>query len=98
MNQIKGIEYPIKHANEIDVINLSLENANSPALNKVIDQAMKEGITVVAVAGNYGRDASTTSPANDPNLLTVSAIADTDGKCEGLGPVVPPDFENKANV
>lgn len=94
MNQIKGIEYAIKHANEIDVINLSLENANSPALNKVIDQAMKAGITVVAAAGNYGRDASTTSPANDPNVLTVSAIADTDGKCGGHGPVVPPDFEN----
>lgn len=94
MNQIKGIEYAIKHANEIDVINLSLENANSPALNKVIDQAMKAGVTVVAAAGNYGRDASTTSPANDPNVLTVSAIADTDGKCGGLGPVVPPDFEN----
>ena len=28
-------------------------------------------------------------------MLTVSAIADTDGKCGGLGPVVPPDFENK---
>jgi hypothetical protein len=93
LNQIKGIEYAIKHADEIDVINLSIENPNSPTLNKIIDEAVKAGITVVASAGNYGKDASQTSPANNPNVITVSAIADTDGKCGGLGPDLPPDYE-----
>jgi subtilisin family serine protease len=84
-NQIKGIEYAIRHANEIDVLNISIENPNSPALNSIINAAVKAGITVVVSAGNSGQNASTTSPANDPNVLTVSAIADTDGKCGGLG-------------
>ena len=84
-NQIKGVEYAIKHANEIDVLNISIENPNSPALNNIISEAVKAGITVVVAAGNYGRDASTTTPANNPNVLTVSAIGDSDGKCGSLG-------------
>jgi subtilisin family serine protease len=85
-NQMKGIEYAIKHADEIDVLNISIENPNSPALNSIIDEAVKAGITVVVSAGNYGKDASLTSPANDPNVLTVSAIADSDGVCGAVGP------------
>ena len=88
-DQIKGMDYIIKHADEIDVLNLSLENPNSPALNKMINKAIEAGITVVAAAGNYGKDASTTTPANNPYALTVSAIGDSDGKCGGLGPVLP---------
>jgi subtilisin family serine protease len=85
-NQIKGIEYAIQHANEIDVLNISIENPNSPALNSIIDAAVRAGITVVVSAGNYGKDASLTSPANNPNVLTVSAVADSDGVCGAAGP------------
>jgi subtilisin len=89
LNQIKGIEYAIEHADEIDVLNISIENKNSASINRVIDQAVKAGITVVVGAGNYGQDASNTSPANNPNIVSVSAIADIDGKCGGLGPSLP---------
>ena len=85
-NQIKGIEYAIQHADEIDVLNISIENPNSPALNSIIDTAIKAGITVVVSAGNYGKDASSTTPANNPNVLTVSAIGDSDGVCGAAGP------------
>jgi subtilisin family serine protease len=85
-NQIKGVDYAIQHADEIDVLNISIENPNSPALNSIIDAAVKAGITVVVSAGNYGKDASLTSPANNPNVLTVSAIADSDGVCGAAGP------------
>jgi hypothetical protein len=87
-NQMKGIEYAIKHADEIDVLNISVENPNSSALNNIISEAVKAGITVVVSAGNYGRDASTTTPANNPNVLAVSAIGDSDGKCGSKGPAV----------
>ena len=40
----------------------------------------------MATAGNEHEDASTFSPANNPNLIAVSAIADSDGKCGGMGP------------
>ena len=89
LNQMKGIEYAIEHADEIDVLNISVENPNSTSLNRVIDEAVKAGIIVVVSAGNYGKDASSTTPANNPNVLTVSAIADTDGKCGGFGPTLP---------
>jgi subtilisin family serine protease len=84
-NQIKGIEYAIKHANEIDVLNISIENLNSPALNAIIKEAVKAGITVVAAAGNSGKSASQVSPANSPDVVTVSAIGDSDGKCGSNG-------------
>ena len=83
---MKGIEYAIQHADEIDVLNISVESLNSPALNSMIDEAVKAGITVVVSAGNHGKDASSTSPANNPSVLTVSAIADSDGICGGAGP------------
>ena len=35
------------------------------------------------------QDAFTTTPASNPNILTVSAIGDSDGKCGGLGPALP---------
>jgi hypothetical protein len=85
-NQIKGVEYAIQHANEIDVLNISVENPNSPALNNIINAAVKAGITVVVSAGNYGKDASATTPANNPNVITVSAIGDSDGVCGAAGP------------
>lgn len=85
-NQIKGVEYAIQHANEIDVLNISVENPNSSAPNNIINAAVKAGITVVVSAGNYGKDASATTPANNPNVITVSAIADSDGVCGAVGP------------
>jgi subtilisin family serine protease len=85
-DQIKGIEYATKHADEIDVLNISIENPNSPALNNAVAEAVKAGITVVASSGNYGIDASSTSPANSAYVLAVSAIGDSDGICGGSGP------------
>jgi subtilisin family serine protease len=93
-NQIKGVEYAIQHADEIDVLNISIENPNSPALNNIINAAIKAGITVVVSAGNYGKDASATTPANNPNVLTVSAIADSDGICGGAGPDLTVEGDN----
>jgi subtilisin family serine protease len=87
-DQIKGIEYATKHADEIDILNISIENPNSPALNNAISEAFNAGITVVVSAGNYGVNANSTSPANSPDVLTVSAIGDSDGKCGGAGPVL----------
>ena len=37
------------------------------------------------LAGNIHIDASSFSPANNPGVITVSAMADDDGKCGSLG-------------
>ena len=84
-DMIKGVEYITQHADEIDVVNISVETPFLPALNRAISASIKAGVTYVVAAGNYGQDASTTSPASNPDVITVSAIADSDGKCGGLG-------------
>jgi subtilisin family serine protease len=93
---IKGVEYITQHADEIDVVNISVETPLSPALNRAISASIKEGVTYVVAAGNYGRDASTTSPASNPDTISVSAIADSDGKCGGTGPEL--NAENVENA
>jgi subtilisin family serine protease len=94
-DMIKGIAYVTEHADEIDVVNISVETPFSPALNRAISASIKEGVTYVVAAGNYGQDAATTSPASSPDVITVSAIADSDGKCGGLGPA--PDLKNSTD-
>jgi subtilisin family serine protease len=92
---IKGVAYVTEHADEIDVANISVETPLSPALNRAISGSTKAGVTYVVAAGNYGQDAATTSPASSPDAITVSAIADSDGKCGGVGPA--PDLENSTD-
>jgi subtilisin family serine protease len=58
----------------------------SLALDSAINNAVAAGITFVVAAGNGNKDASLFSPANNPNVITVSAIADSDGKCGARGP------------
>lgn len=83
---ISGIDYVTSHASQIDVVNLSLGcECTSNALNDAITRAVNAGVTFVVAAGNSGKDAKTFSPANHPKVIAVSAIADTDGKCGGLG-------------
>jgi subtilisin family serine protease len=87
-DQIKGLEYATQHADEIDVLNISIENPNSPALNNAIREAVNAGITVVVAAGNNGSNAASSSPANSPDVLSVSAIGDSDGQCGSEGPAL----------
>ena len=84
---IAGIDYVTQHANEIDVANLSFGcKCHSNALDLAIHNSVAAGITYVVSAGNSASDASAFSPSNHPDAISVSAIADSDGKCGGLGP------------
>ena len=83
---IKGIDYIRQYVSQIEVANLSLScQCKSTAFDTAINNAVKAGITFVVAAGNSGKDASTFSPANNPNVITVSAIGDSDGKCGAKG-------------
>jgi subtilisin len=84
---IAGIDYVTQHADEIDAANLSFGcKCPSKALDTAIHNSVAAGITYVVAAGNSASDASVFSPASNPDVIAVSAIADSDGKCGGLGP------------
>ena len=83
---IAGIDYVTAHSDEIDVVNLSFGcECSSPALDAAINSAVQAGIVFVVAAGNDHKDASSFSPARNPNVIAVSAMADSDGKCGGQG-------------
>ena len=87
---IEGIDYVTQNAGQIDTANLSFGcKCTSFALDTAINNAVAAGVTFVVAAGNSGEDASLWSPASNPNVITVAAIADSDGKCGGLGPQTP---------
>lgn len=71
--------------NDIQVANMSLGGGYNQALNDAVSNATQQGIVMVVAAGNEGDDASTHSPASEPDAITVSALADSDGLPGGLG-------------
>ena len=48
---------------------------------------MKAGVTYTAAAGNEAVDAKSVVPASFPEVIAVSAIVDTDGKCGGVSSI-----------
>ncbi|HET7642326.1 MAG TPA: S8 family serine peptidase, partial [Nitrososphaeraceae archaeon] len=69
--------------------NYSIENPYSKLFEKAISESVKAGVPYVVAAGNFAKNATlTTSPASNPDVITVSAIGDSDGKCGGLGPLL----------
>ena len=83
---IAGVDWVTSHANEIDVANMSLGcGGSSQAMKDSIAASTAEGVTYAVAAGNDDSDAGTTSPADAPYAITVSAIADFDGIGGGLG-------------
>jgi subtilisin family serine protease len=53
---------------------------SSSALDQALTKSTEAGVVYVVAAGNSAKDASTFSPANHPKVITVSAMADFDGK------------------
>ncbi len=58
---------------------------NGDVIHQAICRLVDAGVTVVAAAGNNSFNASKLIPASYNEVITVSALADTDGKPGGLG-------------
>ncbi|HET8862223.1 MAG TPA: S8 family serine peptidase [Solirubrobacterales bacterium] len=67
--------------NDVDVANMSLScGCPLPALDEAIEASTEAGVVYVVAAGNSASDAKAFSPASNPDVITVSALADYDGK------------------
>ena len=83
---LAGIDAVTIKASEIEVANMSLGFVGySQAINDAIANSTDAGVTWVVAAVNDGILASEFSPANSPDVITVSALADFDGLPGGLG-------------
>ena len=81
---IAGIDWATARPGAIDVINMSLSGrGHLDSLDRAIDNALGAGIAVVVAAGNNSGDAVDVIPANHPDVLAVSALADTNGVSGG---------------
>ncbi|HZQ75704.1 MAG TPA: S8 family serine peptidase [Acidimicrobiia bacterium] len=93
-----GLEWVADNAAAIDVVNISLGGPGNDAdcgagaydalalEHAAICRIVGAGVVAVAAAGNSGQDAAGTNPAGFPEVITVSASVDTDGRPGGLGP------------
>jgi subtilisin family serine protease len=81
---IAAIDWVTANANQIEVANMSLGFEGSlSAIDTAIANSVRAGVVYTVAAGNSAADASTFSPANHPDVITVSAIADFDGRGGG---------------
>jgi subtilisin family serine protease len=91
---LSGIDYVLQNADTIDVVNLSLggfcpawePECESSVYESSINDLINAGVVVVVAAGNDANPADWYVPARFQNVITVSSISDTDGKCGGMGP------------
>jgi len=87
---IGGIDWVTGNADQIEVANMSLGcECSSSAMDTAIANSVAAGVVYAVAAGNSDKDASTFSPANHPDVITVSAVADSDGQGGALGPDTP---------
>ncbi len=80
----------------IKVVNMSLNGSgandgncgqtNADPEHRAICASVAKGLTYTVSAGNSQKDFATSIPAAYPEVLTVTAMTDTDGKPDGVGP------------
>jgi subtilisin family serine protease/sugar lactone lactonase YvrE len=79
-----GVDWVRAHASEIEVANMSLGCfCSMPAVEEAVTAAVNAGVVITVAAGNEGATVEGVSPAQNPNVITVSALADYDGKAGG---------------
>lgn len=92
---VTSTRYDNDSKNDIDVANLSLGGvgtddgncgkSDNDVLHQAICKSVEAGVTYVVAAGNDHEDASTLIPAAYSEVITVSAVADADGRSGGAG-------------
>lgn len=92
---IKGVDWVTQNRDKIAVVNMSMGgpgaddgncgNTNGDALHKAICKSVATGVVYVVAAGNDADNVAKHIPAAYEEVITVSAMADSDGKPNGTG-------------
>jgi subtilisin len=92
---ICGVDWVTEHAATIEVANMSLGGsgtepsgrgcATGDAFHDAVCSSVAAGVTYTVAAGNEADDAANHVPAAYDEVITLSALADFDGKPGGLG-------------
>jgi subtilisin len=92
---ICGVDWVTRNAGTIEVANMSLGGsgtepaksgcATRDAYHDAICRSVAVGVTYVVAAGNSSADARNHVPAAYDEVITVSALSDSDGKTGGIG-------------
>lgn len=61
-------------AQQVDVLNLSLETGENAILSKAVEQTLHRGVVITAAAGNGGALAGPAYPAALPSVIAVTAL------------------------
>lgn len=93
---IAAIDWVTEHADEIDVVNMSLggvRGSGEDLMHKAIQASVEKGVVYVVAAGNSAENVYASEncpwnvvPASYPEVMTVSAMVDSDGMSGGYGP------------
>jgi subtilisin len=106
---ICGVDWVTQNAETVDikVANMSLGGGapsladpacgygvSDPLHLAICNSTAEAGVTYVVAAGNWSDDINTTVPARYPEVLTVTAMTDTDGQTGAMGPAceLSPDY------
>ncbi|MBI4298406.1 MAG: S8 family peptidase [Chloroflexi bacterium] len=75
-----GVDWVTNNASTLEVANMSLGcECGSDILDTAISASVTAGVTYAVAAGNSSKDAASFQPANHPDVMAVSAIADFNG-------------------
>ena len=86
---ICGIDWVTAHSTDIRVANMSLSGGgsdvgcNDGGLHKALCDSVAAGVVYAVAAGNSASNASTAVPGAYPEVITVSALNDSDGEPGG---------------
>lgn len=73
---VKGLDWAIEH--HAQVINMSFAGPSDPVTANTLAEAARQGIVLVAAAGNAGPRSPPLFPADDPNVIAVAATDEND--------------------
>ncbi|MDI3419032.1 PKD domain-containing protein [Streptomyces luteolus] len=83
---IAGYDYIAGRSGTIEVVNSSIGGSGEPAaLGTAVSNLVGKGVPLIVSAGNDDQDARDSAPAKYDDVLTVSALADSDGEPGGSG-------------